>query len=409
VQGSRRAAYLYLCRLPRNQVPEGELGTSGRVASARKDVSKSSVALALAAKKNASVIVKLLVEAGVDINYQDENGETALHHASRLGHVDCVKVLIEGSDTQRADVELAEKNYGWTPLFVAAVEGQEGVVDLLVENGESDVDKQDLSGWSAKEHAVLRGHLRIARKLAETSNTPGSSGSVTPALSSSPLTPPTTTSLSGSLGTNGSNFPGTQSPPVKSFGHRYLKEGEAMVLVSLGSMDTRKDVPAVQLDNIPLAEAHLTQLDTALSLVVSAQNAMGEPTVVDLPLHSGVATGDPIVFETKDASKVKLKFDIVPTYAGSKDQIVGRAVALLSSIKPELGKRRVSLQGGVQVPILGANLEIIGCLNFEFMIVTPFTHPNMEITKQQTYWKSLAIPRVSFSSSYGWTGTNDVS
>ncbi|KAG0639665.1 glycerophosphodiesterase GDE1 [Tuber brumale] len=373
---------------------DGELGASDRVVSARKAVSKSSVALALAAKKNASVIVKLLVEAGVDINYQDENGETALHHASRLGHVECVRVLLEGSDTQRADVELAEKNYGWTPLFVAAVEGKEGVVDLLVENGESDVDKHDLSGWSAKEHAALRGHLRIARKLAEAGNISDSSGSVSPALSSSPFTPPSAASLSGSLSTNGSNFSGTQSPPVKSFGHRYLKAGEAMILVSLGSMDTRKDVPPVQLDKIPLAEAHLTQLDTALSLVVSAQNATGEPTIIDLPAHSNIATDDPIVFETKDASKVKLTFDIVPTYAGSKDQIVGRAVALLSSIKPELGKRRVSLQGGVQVPILGANLEIIGCLNFEFMIVKPFAHPNMEITKQQTYWKSLAIPRV---------------
>ncbi|KAG0130353.1 Glycerophosphoryl diester phosphodiesterase family-domain-containing protein [Tuber indicum] len=373
---------------------DGELGASDRVVSARKAVSKSSVALALAAKKNASVIVKLLVEAGVDINYQDENGETALHHASRLGHVECVRVLLEGSDTQRADVELAEKNYGWTPLFVAAVEGKEGVVDLLVENGESDMDKHDLSGWSAKEHAALRGHLRIARKLAEASNASESSGSVSPALSSSPFTPPGTASLSGSLGTNGFNFSGTQSPPVKSFGHRYLKAGEAMILVSLGSMDTRKDVPPVQLDKIPLAEAHSTQLDTALSLVVSAQNATGEPTIIDLPAHSNIATDDPIVFETKDASKVKLTFDIVPTYAGSKDQIVGRAVALLSSIKPELGKRRVSLQGGVQVPILGANLEIIGCLNFEFMIVKPFAHPNMEITKQQTYWKSLAIPRV---------------
>lgn len=389
---------------------DGELGTSDRVASARKVVPKSSVALALAAKENASAIVKLLVEAGVDINYQDENGETALHHASRLGHVDCVEVLIEGSDTQRADVELTEKNYGWTPLFVAAVEGKEAVVDLLVENGESDVDKLDLSGWSAREHATLRGHLRIARKLAEASDTCGSSGSVSPALSSSPLTPPATPSLSGSFGTNGLNFPGTQSPPVKSFGHRYLKEGEAMIIVNLGSMDTRKDVPAVQLDNIPLAEAHLTQLlDTALSLVVSAQNAMGEPTIIDLPVHSNTATDDPIVFETKDASKVKLTFDIVPTYAGSKDQIVGRAVALLSSIKPELGKRRVSLQGGVQVPILGANLEIIGCLNFEFMIVTPFAHPNIELTKQQTYWKSLTIPRVSFSSFYVWAGANIVS
>lgn len=377
---------------------DGELGSSDRVVSARKAVSNSSVALALATKKNAIVIVKLLVEAGVDINYQDENGETALHHASRLGHVQCVRVLLDGSDTQRADVELAEKTYGWTPLFVAAVEGRDEVVEVLLEVGESDVDKHDLSGWSAKEHAALRGHLNIARRLAKASEASEiSTGSVSPALCSSPENT-ASTSLGGSLGTNGSNIAVSQSAPVKSFGHRYLKEGETMILVSLGSMDTRKDISAVQLDKIPLAEAHLTQLDTALSLVVSAQNATGDPSIIDLPVHSNVATDDPIVFETKDASKVKLMFDLVPTYAGSNDQIIGRAVALLSTVRPELGKRRVSLQGGVQVPILGAtSLEIIGCVNFEFMVVTPFSHPNMEITKKQTYWKSLTSPRVSIT------------
>lgn len=374
---------------------DGGLGSDDKIVSARKTVSKSSAALALAAKANATIIVKLLVEAGVDINYQDENGETALHHAARLGHVQCVKTLLEGSDTQQTDVELAEKTYGWTPLFVAAVEGKTDVVEVLLEVGGCEVDKVDFSGWTATEHAALRGHLDISRILvASNANVPELiSGSGTPSPPSSPDYHISVTIPNGPFGRGGSTVaPNPQS--VKSFGHRYLKKRETMILVRLGSMDNRKNTPAVKLDQIPLSEAHSTQLDTALSLVVSAQNAMGDPSIIDLPVHSNT-TDDPICFETKDASKVKLMFDLVPTYAGANDRIIGRAVAILSSIKPNVGKSRVSLQGDIQVPILAVNtLEIIGCVNFEFLVVTSFEHPNMGVTKQQTYWKSLTIPRV---------------
>lgn len=372
---------------------DGGLGSDDKIVSARKTVSKSSAALALATKANATIIVKLLVEAGVDINYQDENGETALHHAARLGHVECVKTLLEGSETQQVDVELAEKTYGWTPLFLAAVEGKTEVVEVLLEVGGCEIDKVDFSGWTATEHAALRGHLDIARILARNTNANEmTSGSGSPSPPSSLENNVSMTSLNGSFGKNGS----TNSPqPVKSFGHRYLKKGETMILVTLGSTDTRKNISAVKLDQIPLSEAHSTQLDTALSLVVSAQNATGDPSIIDLPVHSNSATDDPICFETRDASKVKLMFDLVPTYAGANDRIIGRAVALLSSVKPNLGQSRVSLQGDIQVPILAVNtLEIIGCVNFEFLVVTPFSHPNMEVTKKQTYWKSLTTPRV---------------
>ena len=96
-----------------------------------------------------------------------------------------------------------------------------------------------------------------------------------------------------------------------------------------------------------------------------------------------------------DATKVKLRFDIVPTYAGTNEQVVGRGVALLSSIKPYIGSKRITLQGDVSVPIIAAaTLEVIGSVNFSFLIITPFKHPNMTITENQTYWKSMTSTMV---------------
>ncbi|KAI9809175.1 MAG: hypothetical protein M1825_002466 [Sarcosagium campestre] len=352
----------------------------------RKKNSKSSAALALATKSNYFAIVELLVGAGFNVNYQDEQGESALHLAARYGHAECAEILLAGTEDQKADTELVEKTFAWTPLFTASVDGQLRIVELLIRAG-ADLERVDQSGWTAKEHAALRGHMAIARKLDDLTRSEVSESGSSPSTSYS-SSPPTTTSIGDRTSQVVPNGGASIRPSIKAFGHRYLTT-ESMILVSLGTMDTRKTIDAVKLDQIPLSNAHSTQLDTALSVVVSAQGANGEPSVIDLPVQESIST-DPIVFTALDATKVKLLFDIVPTYSGSKEQIVGRGVAVLSAVKPNIGSKRISLHGDVSVPIMAANtLEVIGSVNFNFLIITPFSHPNMSITENQTYWKTL--------------------
>lgn len=362
-------------------------GQNDHKAAMRRDISKSSAVLALATRSNFMKIVKLLVEAGVDINWQDETGEASLHIAARFGHTECAKILLEGTDDQKANIELAEKSFAWTPLHVAAVDGHLPIVELLIEAG-AEINQLDASGWTAREHAALRGHMNIARRLAEVGpqiSSPKSEKSSSVESSS----PPSFSSIdaSRSQSTNGRHV-----EPVKTFGHRYLTN-ESMILVSLGSMDMRKNVPAVRLDRIPMAEAHSTQLDTALSVIVTASGAQGEPTIIDLPVQDNIST-EPMAFTAVDASKVKLYFDIVPTYSGNQKNKVGRGVAILASIRQTIGLKRMNLQGDVSVPIMGTNLEVIGVVNFNFLIITPFSHPNMGITTKQTYWKEVASTMV---------------
>ena len=361
-------------------------GLKDRKAGIHKHRSKSSEVLALATKKNFVQIVKLLVAAGVDLDYQDDQGETALHVAARFGHVDCANALIEGSNHQKANTEMAENSFGWTPLFTACVEGQIGIVELLVSAG-ADLERLDLSGWTAKEHAALRGHMDIANTLAEVTALPLCSDS--PASASLSTTESSTTFAERrSNGFPNGNGNSKTTKAIKTFGHRYLTS-ESMVLVSLGTMDMRKATESVKLDRIPFSDAHSTQLDTALSIVVSATGANGEPSITDLPVQDNVNT-EPIAFTTLDPTRVKVIFDIVPTYAGSNEQRIGRGVALLSSIKPDIGSKRISLQGDMEVPIVAAStLEVIGSVHFNFLIITPFSHPHMSISEDQTYWKSM--------------------
>jgi len=343
---------------------------------------KSSAVLALATKSNYYKIVRLLVDSGVDINWQDEVGETALHVAARFGHVECAKILLDGTPEQKANTDLYEKYFDWTPTHIAAVDGHLPIIELLINAG-ANVNKPDSSGWNAREHAALRGHLDIAKKLAEAAPIEiPSSGSDDESTRSA--SPPGIASLEDRRSTPAVR----DTEPVKAFGHRYLTK-ESMILVTLGSMDPRKKVEAVSLDRIPIKEAYSTQLDSALSILVSTIGAEGDPTTIDLPVEENIST-EPLIFYTDDVSKVKLLFDLVPTYSGNSKHKVGRAVALLSSIRSSVGSKRANLSGDLSVPIMAADtLEVLGTVNFNFLVITPFTHPNMEITEKQTYWKSV--------------------
>jgi glycerophosphodiester phosphodiesterase len=370
-------------------------GSTEAKITSRKTVSQSGEALALATKANFVAIVKLLVEAGVDVNYQNTQGETALHIAAQYGHAECAAAILEGSKGNRVDLNVPENTFAWTPLFNACVDNHPNIVKLLATAG-ADLQRYDNSGWTAKEQAALRGHMEIAHYLAELSPTtdspPQAAADTRIARAGSPPQSSLDEKTSKNMARENSQVMQKAPDPVKTFGHRYLAN-DTMILVSLGSMDMRKNVPAVALDDIPMTDAHATQLDTALSVFVSATGAAGETYPIDLPVQD-VAT-EPITFTTKDVSKVQLLFDICPTYAGSKDSIIGRGVALLSTAKTHIGSKRIPLQGDVKVPIMAAStLQVIGTVNFNFLIITPFQHPNMSITEEHTYWKKMASTMV---------------
>lgn len=405
--------------------------------------------LLLATRLDCSEIVEIIINSElVDINYTDidNNSETALYIALKL----CREELVEFLLLKGADPELGESIFGWTPIFIAAAEGFVKVVELLQGYG-ARFDLVDDSGWLPMEHASLRGHMKCADLLK-----PGDDllllFDVEEPLKNTPRTATLkNTSASGSASTSEEklalveklpelnrkavnevyrqfkqldlgNVPTASSierlnlpnlrrkmKPIKSFGHRYLAEGELLLLLTLGTTDLRDQLKPIELSNIPMTQSFFTELDTALLLVITCRNkatkqVVEAPITVDLPLEDqhGLAT-DPITFKLaphESSAEMVVTFDIVPTYQYPTEEkkaqkILGRGVALLDTAYTEIGDHMRSLHSGITVPLLGADsLSVLGTLRFEYLCARSFSHPQMSISRSDTYWKQLVSTRV---------------
>ncbi|KAH7072874.1 hypothetical protein BKA63DRAFT_544167, partial [Paraphoma chrysanthemicola] len=107
----------------------------------RKLVDEADLCLAVFSRDEA--VVKLLLETdkvNVDVNAKDNNGETPLLLAARNGDEDIIKLLLNA----KVDVN-AKNNSGETPLSLATREGDEDVIKLLLD-AKVDVNAKDRNG-----------------------------------------------------------------------------------------------------------------------------------------------------------------------------------------------------------------------------------------------------------------------
>jgi ankyrin repeat protein len=74
----------------------------------------------------------MLVEFGVDLECQDNEGHSPLHLAVEGGHIETVEVLIN----RGANVN-ARSNRGATPLYMAKAIGYDDISQFLVDRGAS--------------------------------------------------------------------------------------------------------------------------------------------------------------------------------------------------------------------------------------------------------------------------------
>jgi ankyrin repeat protein len=115
-------------------------------------------ALHVAAASGDAKVVKLLLEAGANVNARNPTG-SALARAAQQGNAEIVRLLLQAG----ADVE-AKDDSGWTPLFSAAMTGGAETVEVLLRAGVN-INARANNGWTALKEAQMRGNENIVQQL----------------------------------------------------------------------------------------------------------------------------------------------------------------------------------------------------------------------------------------------------
>ncbi|XP_026199434.1 ankyrin repeat domain-containing protein 39 [Anabas testudineus] len=105
--------------------------------------------------------VKSMIHKGTDPNLRDSSGYTALHYASRIGHLAVCKFLLENGACASP-----ETRGGATPLHRSAYCGHLDVVRLLLHH-RADPMLCDDDGASPLHKAAERGHEEVCLLLLE--------------------------------------------------------------------------------------------------------------------------------------------------------------------------------------------------------------------------------------------------
>ena len=109
----------------------------------------------------------LLTRAKCNPNIQDFCRNTPLHVASRNGHPDCVKLIVEQS-TVRVDPDLMNESKE-TALFIACEKGHKDIVEYLLTHAKCNPNIKDKMGNTLLHIATPKGELEMLKLVIETS------------------------------------------------------------------------------------------------------------------------------------------------------------------------------------------------------------------------------------------------
>lgn len=111
-------------------------------------------------KDNDHMKIKRLIYSGIYINQQDSEGFTPLMIASKYGHIDTVKLLLDFG--ANPDIQ---NNKGNTALICACAYGHLGIVKELLYSGGANIFIKNVNNNSAMYYAMCLRHKKILDEL----------------------------------------------------------------------------------------------------------------------------------------------------------------------------------------------------------------------------------------------------
>ena len=113
---------------------------------------------------NSAIVSRLVQVPGLDINYLDENDDTAAHGASWHVHTDCLRILAE------TGIVNWNKRHKWvrgvsTPLSRALYRGFSDIVDIIMEQPNIDYNVKTRNGETLGHAAVWGANVKCVESL----------------------------------------------------------------------------------------------------------------------------------------------------------------------------------------------------------------------------------------------------
>lgn len=291
----------------------------------------------------------------------DAEGLYPQHLVARAGESVRLLVLLK---QYGANLNEKDKLFQWTAVFHAAREGHVECLKALLDSG-AQSDILDEKGLSAMYYAAWEGHLECMELLSAAGG--GLGTAVT--FSHRPSTTSIASSQSGThMVIDSDGIPDLSLPPpilpLRRYGHNFL---ENKTFVQLTFEETGAEaVLFYQGDKYPAAR-----------LTISSKSSDLIPRNLLLPLNEDAKT---ISFQIDTLDQFTIDFDIYPTF-GSK--VIARAIALPNTFSS-------NCSGHCILPLFDPRLRAMGRISFDFQIIKPFQGIPLEITHFATYWKATS-------------------
>ena len=309
-----------------------------------------------------------------------------LYRAAEAGHDNTVRAILDSTAETQDLLNLAETVNGWTPLFIACINGHLTTVKLLLEAG-AEQGMCDLAGWTEKEHAVYRGHMKVAEMLAaheaEDYRDPASNsvlwtGVVRPGkILKCTLHSQTRTSS-------------RLIPPELSPLRCWTQDNSSHIFVNLGPSNTRSNLEPVELINRLSNDTVSMKHETILGVRIKAGGTNSIPAhSIELPMAKNLIN-KPFHFSAEDPDNINLAFEIFRKdyQSGESTEVIGTGIALLKNLRQGLAPNHESLIRDFTVPILeNGSMNYIGSVTFSVLVVTPFRSPTAPPRASPGFWK----------------------
>jgi len=102
-------------------------------------------------------ILKLLIENGLDLNYQNPQGIGILDEALNYDNLEFIKYLVEDKGLNPL---VTNRKSGFTPIMQVSSYGYLDIVKYLLEKG-ADIEERDKFGFNAKDYARKLGQVSV--------------------------------------------------------------------------------------------------------------------------------------------------------------------------------------------------------------------------------------------------------